>query len=111
MVQKTKGMPISAGLLFTEEDSRSGWVSRQAKDLKLKFPDNFDKLENFSEGHKFECFHNLDIDVINAETRTLHYSFHLFFERNEVKEKLHSLLGKFVMVKDVASLKMRKLTL
>ena len=40
----------------------------------------------------------------------MHYSTHLFFERSEVEEKLHYLLGNFAMVKDVASLKMGKMT-
>ena len=64
-------------------------------------PDTFDKLESFNEGHKFECFHNLDIDVINAETKALHHSAFLFFKRNEVKDKLYQLLTKFAMVKVV----------
>ena len=56
-------------------------------------PDTFEKLESFNEGHKFECFHNLDIDVINAETKALHHS--AFFEQKDVKDKFYQLLTKF----------------
>jgi hypothetical protein len=48
-------------------------------------PETFDKLESFNEGHNFECFHNLEVDVINAETKALHYSAFLFFERSQRK--------------------------
>ena len=61
-------------------------------------------------GHKFVCFHNLDIDVINAETKALHHSVHLFFESAEVKAKLYSLLQKIAMVIDQTHLKMGKLS-
>ena len=84
-----------AGLIFTEEESTSGWVNRQVKDLRIKMPENFDKLESFSSSHLFECFHNLDIDVINAETRALHHSAFLFFGKCEVKEMLYQALAKF----------------
>ena len=111
LIQKKKGSAINiAGLLFTEEDSISGWVNRQEKDLKIKMPDTFDKLESFNEGHNFECFHNLDVDVINAETKALHHSAFLFFEKKEVKEKLYSLLTKFALVKDFSNLRVGKLT-
>ena len=52
-----KGMLVNvAGLLCTEEDSISGWVNISVKDLNLKMPTKFDKLESFNEGHNFECF-------------------------------------------------------
>ena len=37
------------------------------------------------------------MDIINAETKALHHSAFLFFQRKEVKDKLHHLLGKFAM--------------
>ena len=86
LIQKKKGNAVNiAGLIFTEEDSISGWVNRQEKDLKIKMPDTFDKLESFNNGHNFECFHNLDVDVINEETKALHHSAFLFFERKKSK--------------------------
>ena len=52
-------------------------------------------------GHTLECFHNLDIDILNAATKAVHLSAHLFYEKAEVKEKLHSLLlNKFATVKE-----------
>ena len=73
----------------------------------MKLPTTFDELEKFDRGHTLECFHN---DIINAETIALHHSAHLFYEKAEVKEKLHSLLNKFATVKDFALLKMGKLS-
>ena len=55
-------------------------------------PDTFDKLDSFNEGDNFECFNNLDVDAINAETKALHHSAFLFFKKKEVKEKLYQLL-------------------
>ena len=67
-----------AGLIFTEEeDAISGWVNRSAKDIKCKIPTNFDELE------KFDGVHTLDVDIINADTKTLHHSAHLFFEKQK----------------------------
>ena len=56
-----------------------------------------------------ECFHNLDIDVINAKINALHHSAHLFVERTEVINKLHSLILIFAVFTDVSQLKYRKL--
>ena len=101
MFEKKKGCSINvAGLLFTEEEAISRWVNRSATYIKLKLPTNFNKLETFDRDHALECFHNLDVDIINAETKALHYSAHIFYEKAEVKEKLHSLLNKFATVKD-----------
>ena len=52
----------------------------------------------------------MDIDIINTETKPLHHSATLFFERKEVKDILHQLLGKFALVKDASTLKVGKLT-
>ena len=46
LVQKKKGIAVNvAGIMFTEEDSFSGWVNRQVKVLEMKMPDNFDRVE------------------------------------------------------------------
>ena len=111
LIQKKKGNAIKiAGLLFTEEDSTSGWINRQEKDLRIKIPDTFDNLESYKLGHTFECFHNLDVNVINEETKALHHSAFLFFERKEVKDKLNKLLLDFALVKDHSNLRIGKLT-
>ena len=111
LIQKKKGNAVNvAGLIFTEEDSISGWVNRQEKDLKIKMPDTFDKLESFNNGHNFECFHHLDVDVINEEIKALHHGAFLFFERKEVKDKLHKLLLDFALLKETSHLKIGKLT-
>ena len=68
-----------AGLLFTK--AVSGWINRSIRDIKLKLPTTFDELEKIDRGHTLECFHNLDIDIINAETKALHHSAHLFYEK------------------------------
>ena len=44
----------------------------------MKMPDDFVKLESFSDGQKFECFHNLDMNVLNVETKALHRSAFYF---------------------------------
>ena len=91
-----------------EEDSVSGWVNRHVKDLRIIMLDDFVKVEAFDAGHKFECFHNLDIDVINAETKALHHSAFLFYEQKEVKQKFYQVLAKLAVAKDNANLKVGK---
>ena len=111
LIQKKKGSPVNVqGILFTEEDSVSGWVNRQVKDLRIIMLDDFVKVEAFDAGHTFECFHNLDIDVINAETKALHHSAFLFYEQKEVKQKFYQVLAKLAVAKDNANLKVGKLT-
>ena len=73
-------------------------------------PNSFDDLEKYNEGHTLECFHHLDIEVINAEIKALHHSTLLFFEKVEIKETLFSLVSKFAFQKDTASLKIGKLS-
>ena len=53
--------------------------------------------------HTYECFHNLDIEVINAETKALHHSAPLFYEN---QSKLLSVVQKFAITKDHSRLKM-----
>ena len=63
-------------------------------------PKTFAELEMWDNGHTYECFHNLEIEVINAETRALHYSAHLFYEKADVKNKLLSIIQDFAIMKD-----------
>ena len=61
-----------SGLLFTEEDVKTSWVTRKLDDLKIKLPTNFEELEQFKEGHLLNCFLNMDKEAINYETGALH---------------------------------------
>ena len=75
-LEKKKGCNFNvASLIFTEDESITGWVNRCAKDIKLQLPTDFDELEKFDSGHTLECLHNLDVDITNAETKALHHSF------------------------------------
>ena len=48
LIQKKKGSPVNVqGILFTEEDSVSGWVNRQVKDLRIIMLYDFVKIEAF----------------------------------------------------------------
>ena len=83
-LEKKKGMHINmAGLIHTEEESVNGWINRSAKDIKFRKPKTYAELETWDNGHTYECFHNLDIEVINAEIRALHFSAHLFYKRSQ----------------------------
>ena len=83
-----------AGLIFSEEESISGWINRTENIVKMKMPNNFDEIEKYNEGHTLECFHNLDVDVINAEIKALHHSALLFFEKQKLKKLfLHGLIS------------------
>ena len=68
-----------------------------------------DELNKFESGHLLECFHNLDIPVINAEIGVLHHSALLFFERTEISETLLTLLFDFAIQKEVGACKVGKL--
>ena len=61
------------------------------------------------QGHTYQCFHNLDIEVINSDIKALHFSAHLFYEKTEVKTKLLSIIRDFATAKDYNLLKIRKL--
>ena len=52
----------------------------------------------------------MDIEVINAEIKALHYSAHLFYEKTEVKTKMHSILQEFAVAKNYDLLKIGKLS-
>ena len=79
-LEKRKGLNVNlAGLIFSEEESISGWINRTEDVIKMKMPGNFDELEKYNEGHTLECDHNLDVDVINAEIKVLHHCALLLF--------------------------------
>ena len=87
-IEKKKGHSINmAGRLFTEEESVTEWINISEKDIKFRKPKTYAELETIENGHTYECFHNLDIEVINAEIRALLYSAHLFYNIMKSKEK------------------------
>ena len=57
-----------------------------------------------------KCFHNLYIEVINGEIKALYYSARLFYEKTEVKTKMHSILQEFAVAKNYDLLKIGKLS-
>ena len=106
-----------AGLIFSEEESVNGWINRSTRDIKFRKPKTFAELETWNHGHTYECFHNLDIEVINAEikainyeTKALHFSAHLFYKKTEVKTKMLSIIQEFAVAKSYEFLKIGKLS-
>ena len=99
-----------AGLIFSEEESVNGWIDRSSKDIKMRKPKSFAELETWDQGHTYECFQNLDIEVINAEIKALHYSANLFYEKTEVKTKMNSIIQEFAVAKNYNLLKIGKLS-
>ena len=65
-----------------------GGLTDQRKILSSEKPKAYAELETFENGHTYECFHNLDIEVINinAEIKALHYSAHLFLKKLKSKQ-------------------------
>ena len=66
-------------------------------------------MKTWDQRYTYECFHNLDIEVINAEIKALHFSAHLFYEKTEVKTKLLSIFQDFATAKNYNLLKIGKL--
>ena len=105
-LEKKKGLQVNmAGLIFSEEESVNGWINRSSKDIKMRKPKSFAELETWDQGHTYECFQNLDIEVINAEIKALHYSANLFYEKTEVKTKMNSIIQEFAVAKNYNLLK------
>ena len=109
-LEKRRGTSIRClGLLFTEEDVKTNWANRKLEDIKIKLPTNFEELEQFKDGHLLECFLNLDKEAINYETKALHYSAHMFFEKPEVKKTLFHLVKLFAFKNQSESRKTQRL--
>ena len=83
------------GLLYTEENAKLNWINRRLGDLYINLPQSFEELEQFKDGHLLECFRCLSKDAIDYETKALHFSAHMFFEKPEIKKQLHSLVRNF----------------
>ena len=88
------------GLMFSKEESINGWINRSEKDMNFRKPKTLSELETWHKGHTYKCFHIVEIEVINAETKALHFSAHLFYEKTEVKTKMLSILQNFATATD-----------
>ena len=109
-LEKRRGSSIKCfGLIFTEEDVKTSWVNRKLEDLKIVLPTNFEELEQFKDGHLLECFQNMDKEAINYETKALHFSAHMFFEKPEVKKALYNAVKKFAFKNQSDSKKTQRL--
>ena len=84
--------PKCYGLIFTEENAKLNWINRRFGDLNINLPQSFDELEQFKDGHLLECFKCLSKEAIDYETKALHFSAHMFFEKPEIKKELHTLV-------------------
>ena len=109
-LEKRRGSSIKCfGLIFTKEDVKTSWVNRKLEDLKIVLPTNFEELEQFKDGHLLECFQNMDKEAINYETKALHFSAHMFFEKPEVKKALYNAVKKFAFKNQSDSKKTQRL--
>ena len=109
-LEKRRGSSIKCfGLIFTEEDVKTSWVNRKLEALKTVLPTNFEELEQFKDGHLLECFQNMDKEAINYETKALHFSAHMFFEKPEVKKALYNAVKKFAFQNQSDSKKTQRL--
>jgi len=109
-LEKRRGLNIkSFGLMFTEEDIKTNWINRKVGDLKISLPTTFEELEQYKDGHLLECFLSLEKEVMDYETKALHFSAHMFFEKAEVKKALLSLVKQFAFKNQSESKKTARL--
>ena len=106
--KRNGGSPKLYGLMFTEENAKLNWINRRLGDLRINLPQSFEQLEQFKHGHLLECFRCLSKEAIDYETRALHFSAHMFFEKPEIKKQLHSLVSNFAYKNFSASKKNNK---
>ena len=107
--KRNGGSPRLYGLMYTEENAKLNWINRRLGDLPVNLPQSFEKLEQFKDGHLLECFRSLSKEAIDYETRALHFSAHMFFEKPEIKKQLYSLVSTFAFKDFSASKKTAKL--
>ena len=109
-LEKSRGLDNKCfGLMFTEEDIKTNWINRKLGDLKTSLPTTFEELEQFKNGHLLECFLNLEKEAIDYETKALHFSAHMFFEKPEVKKALCGLVKQFAFKNQSESKKTARL--
>ena len=82
-------------MIFTEDTSFKNCLNCKPEDLVVIFPTNFQDLEDFDGGSNLEVFRCLNKQAINYETSAIHLSPHMFFERQDVKQKLMMVLQEF----------------
>ena len=95
-LEKKKGNVMQCfGLIFTEDTSFKNWLNRKPEDLRFILPTNFQELEDFDGGSNLEVFRCLNNEAINYKTSAIHLGAHMFFERQDVKQKLMMVLQEF----------------
>ena len=77
--------------------------------MKISLPTTFEELEQYKDGHLLECFLSLEKEAIDYETKALHFSAHMFFEKAEVKKALLSLVKQFAFKNQSESKKTARL--
>ena len=68
---------------------------RRFGDLHINLPQSFEELEQSKDGHLLELFKCLSKEAVDYETKALHFSAHMFFEKPEIKKEVHSLVWNF----------------
>ena len=110
-LEKRKGnSPKLFGLMYTEENAKINWTTRRLGDLPINLPRSFEELEQFKEGHLLECFRNLSKEAIDYETKALHFSAHMFYEKPEIKKQLYAMVNRFAFKNIKSSKKTAKTT-
>ena len=77
--------------------------------FKYKSPSIIQCFRTTQGRHLLECFKCLSKEAIDYETKALHFSAHMFFEKPEIKKELHSLVRNFAYKKFMESKKTTKL--
>ena len=77
-------------MLYTEENAKLNWINRRLVDLNINLPKSFEELEQFKDGHLLECFQCPSKDAIDYDTKALHFSAHMFFEKPELPEMVRN---------------------
>jgi hypothetical protein len=95
--------------MYTEENAKINWTTRRLGDLPINLPRSFEELEQFKDGHLLECFKSLSKEAIDYETRALHFSAHMFYEKPEIKKQLYAMVNRFAFKNIKSSKKTTKL--
>ena len=83
------------GSVFTEDTSFNNWLTRKPEDLDFILPANFQDLEDFDGSNNLKVLRCLNKEAIHYKTSAIHLSAHMFFERQDVKQKLMMVLQEF----------------
>ena len=63
--------------------------------MNINLSESFEELEQFKDGHLLECSKCLSKEAVDYETKSLHFSAQMFFEKAEIKKELHALVRNF----------------